>query len=189
MIPTTAKSITLAPYQVMPVTVSGKVFSCSATSNSFLLSIDGGEYFPMRQGWTIDYRPDTFNTLTLYNNTATQVAATFYVGASAMFYSPPNTVAIVTNAPTYAKGSGIMALPGYGEQTYSGLDGANVRKQMIVCNMDAGGAMICIRDAAESIFMPIMAGESKTFECSGLLKLLNPNGGAVNVVVGEIFYA
>jgi hypothetical protein len=188
MIPTTSQTVVLAPYEVRPLAVSGMVFSCALATAQFLISFDGQGYIPMQQGWTMDNRPNIFRSINLQNPTAVQITVTFYAGASAMFYSPPTTLALVTNAPTYLKGSGIVAIGAGASQTFNGVDAGKNRKQIIVTNLDAVNALY-ILDAANNIVLPVFAAESKTVELSGLCKVNNPNPAPVNAVVGEVFYA
>jgi hypothetical protein len=188
MIPTTSQTVVLAPYQVLPMAASGMVFSCAQATAQFQISFDGQGFIPMQQGWTMDNRPNVFKSIILQNLSAVQITVTFYTGASAMFYSPPVTLALVTEAPTYAKGGGIVAIGAGASLSFTGLDGTKTRKQIIVTNLDPT-AELYIQDGAANVLLPVFAGESKTVELSGACKVNNPNGAGVNAVVGEIFYA
>lgn len=187
MIPTTSKSFVLAPYQVLPVSVRAAVFSCAVASAEFQISFDGGEYFPMQQGWTVDNRPNLFSQITFYNPTGTAITVTFYAGASAMFYSPPTTMAVIKNAPTYVK-AGAYSI-GAGETfDFNGLDGVKVRKQIIFTNLD-DSVDLDVLDAAGSGCATVFPRSAWTVEASGKVSLKNNNGDDVTIRVAEIFYA
>lgn len=188
MIPTTYKTIVLAPWQVLPMSVAGTVFSCAAADATFQVSFDGQAFIQVQQGWTYGPSPAAFKQLVFQNLTAVQVTVTFYAGATPMFYSPPTTLALVTDAPTYAKGGGIAAIGAGAVVPYTGLDGAHRRKQIMVTNLDAAAALY-LQDGNGNILLPIFAGESKTLAISGSCKLSNPNGAPVSAVVGEVFYS
>jgi hypothetical protein len=188
MIPTTSKSVTLAPYQVLPMAVSGLVFSCAQASAQFQVSFDGQGFIPMQQGWTYGPSPTPFTSLIFANNTGVQITVSFYAGASPLNYSPPTTLALVTGAPTYSKGGGIVAIGAGATVAFNGVDNGKTRKQFLLTNMDAAAALY-IQDANANVVLPVFAGESKTVELSGMCKVNKPNGAPVNAVVGEIFYA
>ena len=189
MIPTISKSVVLAAYTVLPMSIRGSVFSCAAADAAFKASFDGEDYIDMQQGWTMDSRPTVFNKITFYNPSARQVAVTFYCGSSSMFYSPPVTLALVSNAGTYLKGSGIQAPARNSTTPYSGVDGTKNRKQFILTNMSGEGMTLYINDADGNLVLPVFDGQSRTLEISSMVKLENPNGVPVNCVVGEVFYA
>ena len=136
----------------------------------------------------MDNRPSAFKQIVFQNPTAVQITLEFYAGASALFYSPPTTLALITQAATYTKGSGVLNIGAGAVLAYTGVDGTHTRKQIIVTNLDAAAALyLC--DNAGNLLLPIFAGESKTFDLSGACKLANTNGAAVAAIVGEVSYS
>jgi hypothetical protein len=182
------KSITLAAMEVRPVSVTGSVFSCLTATLQFFASFDGGPFIPLQGGLQIDNRPGLFNSVILQNRSLVPLTLTFYCGTCAVTYSPITVNVTTTEAATYAKGHGIIAIGAGASLIYNGVDGGNTRKQFILTNLD-GAVMLYIQDANANLLLPVSAGESKTMAISGVCSVYNPNGGPVNCVVGEIFYA
>ena len=189
MIQTTSKTITLAAYQVLPMAITAGVFSCAAATAPFNIAFDDGEFIPMQAGWTMDARPSTFERIILQNTSAQAVTITFYAGNSQLLYSPVQTAAVISNAGTYTRGTGIVQTT---PNTFNGLDSTTfagltkLRKQIVITNLDATNA-ITVQDGSGKQMAQIAAGQVWTVESNATFVVINPYG--VNYCVGEIFYA
>ena len=182
------KSITLAAMEVRPVSVTGSVFSCLTATLQFFASFDGGPFIPLQGGLQIDNQPGLFNSVILQNKSLVPLTLTFYCGTCAVTYSPITVNVTTTEAGTYAKGGGIVAIGAAATLTFNGVDGGKTRKQFILPNLDAA-VLLYIQDANANLLLPVSAGQSYTVALSGVCKVYNPNGAPVNAVVGETFYA
>jgi hypothetical protein len=184
-----SKTVVLAAYGVYPIAVTGSVFVCKSADTTFKLSVDGGEEFDMDSGWYFDLNKQSFSRLIMRNVTAAAVTVSFYTGSSQMGYYPPVQVVtqITKDAPTYAKGSGVKNLNAAATDNYNGLDGTKVRRQFTVFNSDANLDIYVM--AGANVMAVVPPRQSWTHLISGALGVNNPNGAAIQYVVGETFYA
>ncbi len=175
---------------------SGSVFICKESTDQFQVSIDSGRAIPMEAGLGFRTSAGTFSSLLFTNLTASDVTIEYYVGDSQVIDARLNTIvarlqivqSISTNADTYPKGQDPIALASGATNAYNGLDGTKKRKQIIVTNLDAA-ALIKVKDGNGKIMGTVFPLQAVTFESGGTVKVYNPNGGAVNIEVGEIFYS
>jgi hypothetical protein len=185
---TSNQQIILQPYEARPLAASGSVIDVDSADAPFLISIDGGEEFPLKAGYVLNRAPESFNRLVLRNPTAVVLGLSLYIGTSQVSVSRPTV--LVTNMPTYAKGSGQIVIPSDGTYVgFTGLDGVKVRKQFMVACQGVGTS-IFICDAAKNGLAWVQYPGTWTAEVGGQIWLRTGNIGVGSVgFVGEIFYA
>ena len=189
MIQITSKSFVLQPNQVLPMSITGSVFSCAAATAPFLIQFDAKEWIPMQAGWTIDARPQTFTQIIFQNQTSLPISISFYAGNASLTYSPGEIDVVVTNAPTFTIGDAVAA---GASKAFAGTTTANgavkARKQIIVTNQDAA-VTVTIMAGNGDYFAEVMPGQVWTLETNDTLTVVNPAGSSFQAQVGQIFYA
>lgn len=183
------KSVTLAPLEIRPISVTGSVFSCLTSTVQFLASFDGGPYIPLQGGLQIDNRPNLFKSVIVQNRTNAPLTLTFYCGTCMVTYSPVTVQTVTSDAPTYPKGYDEQALGGGQAIAFTGVDRGHSRKQIIIHNLDAANKLQLLDANDGNAFLDILAGETKTVGLSGPCWLYNPSGGPITYCAGELFYA
>lgn len=184
----TYKSYTIPAYQTISVAVTGAFFYCTASSAPFTMNFDGGEDIDCEAGFIIPWKSG-FKAVNIKNETANALSVSFYVASDGISFVPPLLPIISTDAPTYAKGSGIKNLAANGKDDYTGVDSAHVRRSFSATNLDTDLALQVL-DASGRVLVQIPALTGWQQFVSGQVSVKNPNGGAaVNYVVSEVFYA
>jgi hypothetical protein len=191
VISTSFQTVTVQPFQVMPKALAGSVFFCLTATAPFNVSFDGSPYMEMVAGMELDNRPNTWSSVTFQNLSNQAITINYYVGNCAISYSPTTVNVVVTDAPTYSLGTGLLnaeitrppATPAY--PGYDATNGNAPRKQIIITNLDATNA-VTILDAEGNVFASVPAGQAWTVESSAGFSVLNPY--SVSYIVGEVFY-
>jgi len=181
------KTVTLLPYDTQPMGITGSVLVFDTSTASFLLSMDGGEYFQIRAGWSINLGDGTFSRLIFQNPTGAAITIGFYVGNAAMAYASQATILTVKDPATYVKAGAVQINAGATLQ-YNGTDGANVRKQIVVTNLDAALDLDVLDQAGNPCGL-VFARSAWTIGTSGLVQLKNNQAAPLAIRVAEIFYA
>jgi len=189
MIPNLNTSVVvLAPGETRQFAVSGQFFFCTAATAPFSMSIDGGSYNTILAGIAFP-TAQPFSRLLLQDTSGSGCAITFMTGEAGIAYYPPSVTSITKGAPTYTKGSATIALGAGATWDFLGLDGANVRKQIVVTNLDGAAQILKILDKTGVIGATVYPQRGWTIETSGKVTVKNPNGGAINFEVLETFYS
>lgn len=178
------QSFTVKAYASLQMAFSGSQFFCKSASGPFKIAIDGKEELDFDQGYRVRLMDGKqFRFLVFHNATANDISISGYLGTEQMDYFITALAVTTTNAPTYTKGSGQKNTTG---DTFNGLDGAKVRKQFIIANLDAANPLY-VQDGAGTLMGLVVASSSWTVETGGTIKVSNPSG--CNWVVCEIFYS
>jgi hypothetical protein len=186
----TYKSLNLPAYAVVPMAVSGSVFVCKSSTAIFYLSLDGGEEFPIEQGWSINLQGDEgFRNLIFHNRSGAAIAIEFYAGSSVMYYASQDTVFYSLDPATYAK-AGAVNIDAGATIEYAGTDGAggNVRRQIVITNLDVN-LDLQVLDKDGTLCATVFPRSAWTIETSGKVSVKNNNGAAMSINIAETFYA
>lgn len=170
--------------------LAGKLFGCVATTQPFRMKFDAGTEFDCIQGAVIPV-PEGFKGVTFLNYSGTQIVVQIFVGVLGITIIPTNSTKVY---PTYPKGTdlkGISALGAGAGKDFGGLDGLNMRKQITVQNLDAGGNNLEVLDyLGNSMALVQPFTPPWTLECGGKFTVKNTSAaGLSRVVVGEVFYS
>lgn len=166
---------------ILNVAARGKYFYCQQATTSFGLQFDAQIPTTCQTGFQIG---GSFSRITFSNSNSISVTVTFYVSDEPITYVSNNQQQVQSS---YTLGRGVVVLAAGASETYTGSNNGQKRKQFFVRNQDAN-LSIDILDASGNIFDVLPAGQPWTYETDGTFTLKNPNGAAVNVVVGETFY-
>ena len=180
----TVQNISLGAYAARSLACPGAMLEVDTATAPFLITVDGGEEFEIKQGYRLRMGPDGFKGLYLRNNSADTVTIKLYIGSAEAEYTPPASSTLnVQNAQTYSKGSGILS---DATKTYAGLDGAKVRKLIALSNLDATN-YVDLLDGSDRLLTRVYAGDTKALEVGGTVKVSNVFG--INFCVAEVFYS
>jgi len=182
----TYKTVTLAAYETQRHAVSGTVFVCSSATAQFKLSFDGGEDVTMAQGWSVNWSAG-FRFLVFGNPSASAVTLSYYAGNAAMAYASNQTVITIKDPATYFR-AGALAISNGATLSLNGLDGVNVRKQIIITNLSAN-VDLDVLDPTGTKMATVIPRSVWTVETSGALKLQNNGGLQIDIRVAELFYS
>lgn len=181
------RTVVLKPGETRSIAQAGAVFFCKSATAVFGLSIDGNQEIDFDAGWQLAIAPSNWKSLFLHNYSATDnCTITYYLGSSTVAYASQTLTFFSKLAPTTPLGNVITIAAGQ-TLTFNGVNGTQVRKQIIFANCDPG-AGLDVLDGNGTQMGYVFASTSWTVECSGTIKLKNNNAGAVAIRVGEIFY-
>jgi hypothetical protein len=184
-----SKSITIPAYATTKVACTGSVFLCKTATAQFQLSLDNGASLDMDQGWGFRLSGGQFFRAIIFTNTsAADITVVYFAGTSELQYFPPVTIVtqVTKNAPTYTKGAGVQNLLAAATADFA--DAAGKRKQFICFNGDVN-LDLYILDGNGTVMGIVPPRQAQTFESAGKVSVNNPNGAAIQYVVGEVFYA
>jgi hypothetical protein len=182
----TYKSVTLAAYETQSHAVSGSVFVCVSATAAFELSFDGGGPVVIDQGWSVSLAGEGFRFLVFHNTSGAAITITYYAGNAAMAYASQQTIFTVKDPATYVK-AGDESIANSQTLTYAGSDGAHIRKQIVVTNLDSNSDLD-ILDAAGDLCATVFPRSAWTIETSGQVSVENNSGAGISLRVAEIFY-
>ena len=180
-------SITVPAGLAVLITAPGKVLTMNTVDGAMHVTLDGRNSTPVFPGAVVT---GPFHYLNFFNDSATDLPITFYVGNAAV----PIPVNTSKAAGTYPKGTdlsgGDVLNPG-GTKIFSGLDGVKLRKQITVQNLDTNKGDVWVLDGTDRPVIVLTSGSPPwTVESSGAFTLKNFGSNALTrVVVGETFYA
>jgi hypothetical protein len=181
----TYKSLSLPAGQTVPVNVTGQVFICKDATAVFDIAFgDRSDFFPMEAG--LSFRlvdGDFFDRLTFRNDSAADITVNYYTGRAEISDNRLGKL----NAQTYLSGYSATSINASTTLTFTGINGTDLRKQIVVSNLAASGDLQ-ILDSADQVAGTVPAGQAWTAECGGTIKVRNANAGALNFNVGEIWY-
>ena len=168
----------------------GNYFLCVTADNPFKVQFEGGERVDMAPGFAVNFRTvGVFNQIWFYNAQSVAVTVTYYVtNGSVEYFSAIQTVIFNKAAGSYTKGGGATVLANGGSLTFNGLDGTNLRKQIVVTNMSAT-ATLDLQDGSGLVFGAVFPQQAWTLETNGVVKVVNNSGANATVRVGEAFYS
>lgn len=180
-------SITVPAGLAVLVTAPGNVLTMNTVGGAMHVTLDGKNSTPVFPGAVVN---GPFHYLNFFNDSATDLPITFYVGNAAV----PIPVNTSKSAGTYPKGtdlSGGAQLNSGATAVFSGMDGANIRKQITVQNLDTNGRSVWVLDASlRPLVVLTPASPPWTVESSGAFTLKNFDVAPLSrVVVGETFYS
>jgi hypothetical protein len=181
----TYKSLNLPAGQVIPVSVTGQLFTCKDATAAFKIAFgDRSEFFPMEAG--LGFRlmeGDYFDRLTFRNDGSSDITVNYYAGRAEITDNRLGKL----NSATYLTGHTAVAIAGGTTLTFTGINGTDLRKQIVVTNLASSGDLQ-ILDASNNVAGTVPAGQAWTIECGGTIKVRNANVGAMGFNVGEIWY-
>lgn len=182
--------VTLAAYETRALSVTGAMFFCRSSTAQFWLNIDGGEDFPLEQGFAFR-TPDGnyWNNIVLKNRSATALQVTGYIGSSLVTYAPPveQINLAVKLAPTILRPNAATNLAAGATLTLAGTYLGKNRKQIVVTNLSAAGDLQ-ILDSAGTVGAIAFPRSAWTIETSDTVKVKNNTGLLIDLQVLEIFY-
>jgi hypothetical protein len=201
------KTIAIAANATVPISITGSTILFISSVGSFQWSLDGGPYQPGLTIMGVDISRGVnllgsvskpivvapqFTEVLLQDTSGAANSVTFIVANYPVTYINPIPTTISKDAPTYSKGSGIIALAGGGTTLYNGVDAVTgkLRKQIIVTNADANNNSIYVLDVNGNVGLIIPAGQAETLPTGSSYTVKNPNGVALNpgYCVMELFY-
>lgn len=184
------KTIVLGALGVQTVYCTGQYFVCIASSAPFVMSIDGGQELDMVAG--IGFPTSTkFTSIIFRDKSGAGCSITFFTGSQGVNYQSPSFAVISKNSPTYSLGAPpIVAMAAGSKVDFLGLNGANVRKQILVTNNDAA-LIVQVLGSDGDVIGLVYPQRPWTLEVGGLVSVKNANGGPLGgtVYVGETFYS
>lgn len=133
-------------------------------------------------GWT---------SLVFYNDSATPIVATYYVGDTQYVGQTQSVVTstVTTSGKDASSYTKATSCPANATTTFNGLDGALVRKQFAVWNNEAsGGANIGIADNGGTVGFYVGPQSGFTMPSNGVFKVVVPAGAQAAKVL-ETFYS
>lgn len=170
--------------------IAGEVFICVIATSPFRMNFDSRGVFDCIQGAVIPVSGG-FKALTFFNPTASAIVVQFGCGAAGLSFIPTNMFKV---SPTYVVATnyvGGSALTAGTAKNFSGVNGLNLRKQITVQNLDAGGNSIEVQDS-NGVTVAVIPALSYPFilETSSPLIIKNTSAQTVSrVAVSETFYS
>ena len=175
--------------------IAGKIITCVSASAPFSVSKDNTSKIDLAEGQdTGDNSAREFGTLFFYNATNAPITARIAVGYET--YSPKravnatinaNVTVLGKNSPTYTKGTNAIIAAG-GNQVFTGLDGANVRKSFSVFNTHAVDDLNVLAPNLTIMYVcPARTGF--VVEAGDSIVLNVPGGNFIRPAVCEVFYS
>jgi hypothetical protein len=178
--------------------VSGRFYATVSTTGLFYVQANQGAQIEQNQGRRFG-TPESkeFSKLSFFNYTASAVTLTYYAGATEYVPDPSviatiNTVNVNVSsqaASTYTKGSGIQTLTAGNSNTYTGLDGVKVRKQIVIHNRATSTGVLDIKDGSGTLMYSLAIGASPfTLETNGTIQV-TANGGTCDYTIAATFFS
>jgi len=183
-------SVTLAANASVAISVTGSFLLFTSNTGPFKFQVDNG---PMTTGLSIlgidltkfagqGGQPAGFTTIILQDTSGAQNTINFITANAAITYINPNATYFQKDAPTFPKGSGVLATDAV---VFSGVGPqGQQRKHFTISNLDAG-TTIHVTDGTNA-GLAVPPGQSRILATSGSLKISNPT--LVNWEVLEVFY-
>lgn len=179
------KNLTIAGNGDRVVNVTGSLFQCKDSTAQFEISYDGGEYFPMEGGLGFRLEPgDQFKELRFRNTSSDAITVSFYAGRLEVIDSRLGK----SNSATYLTGHTSTTINAGASIEFTGTNAnGDPRKQIVVTNLAPSGDLR-ILDSDNNVAATVPAGQAWTVETGGSVQVKNPNAGAMNFNVAEIWY-
>lgn len=178
--------------------VSGRFFATVSTSELFYVRPNNGPQIEQNQGRRFG-TPDSpeFSRLTFFNYNAAAVTVTYYAGPTE-YVPDPSVVATIASltvnvqsqaASSYTTGSGVLTLTSGNSANYTGLDGANPRKQIVFHNRSTSAGVLDIKANGGAIMQSLNPGDPPwTMETDGYFTV-TANGGDCDYTCAQTFYS
>jgi len=175
-------TFTLAANACTYFSVTGKVFSCTASTGILKMSFNGGSYFDVQSNHVLE-SDEGFTSVWFRNESGSSISMTFYIGSVRVVnqgYEPKR-------APTSLNSGGPYAIAGGASQNFSGSPTDPHIRQWVIQNLDAA-LYLHLRKADNTYLARLNPGQPFTIETSDSIQIYNPNGGAVSCDVFTIAY-
>jgi len=201
--------------QTIPVAANGSVriaqagtfLSLISSAGSFQFSIDGGSFQDGLTVLSMDFYRDVqaansllkiastpgtstpaFKEIIFKDTSGSANSIQFVIANDPVNYYAPPSIVFIKDAATYTKPTNGTLAAG-AMQTFAGLDGAKVRKQIVITNEDAALVLYVTDNTGATRGAVIYPQRPWTIALSGSITIKNPNGAGVNFSVLETFYS
>ena len=172
--------------EVQSYPVSGVYFICTSLDQPLEMSVDGGIWFPIEQGFTLYSDGEPFTQLYFRATTIKSATIKFYAGSMELRDSRMSIIKDVSqsslfmkNAPTINVAGQAALDPGTDAAIVGGYNG-QIRKSLMIFNLSAAGAL-SVQDGAGSLCGQVAAGGHVSFDSSDDFKIKNETAGALSV--------
>ena len=189
------QSITLAAGASFSLSRAGRVFACDSTTADFQIRFDNQAEMlcSSKRVFGSSTSPE-FSRITFRNTNGVAITVVFAISDQDIQIEKQIaqivaniTVAASKNAATYTKGTS-EAIAGGGNQAFTGVDGANVRKSFSVFNTHAADDLNIL--AANGTIMHVCAARTGfVVESGGSITLTVPGANPITPAVCEVFYS
>lgn len=179
------KSVNVGAGQRSEVNVSGSLFTVQDSTAQFLVQFDEQtEFIPLESGMSLRMPGgEMFRKLTLRNDTAAALTVNFYVGSIAVVDARLGRI----NTGLYLTGHPFVSLDPAEVTVFTGINGTDLRKQIVVTNLDAASDLK-ILDSSDNVAATIPPGTAWTLECGGTIKVQNATAAPIPFNVGETWF-
>lgn len=170
--------------------ISGKAFAVVSATAAFQLEAGRGGRRSMNAGGRLVGA--RFERLTFREINGADNVITYEAGEDERDISVPLTVSgvvatTVKDAPTYIEAHPDNSIGAGQGVIFTGLSGANQRKQIAVSNGSATERLF-IRDDQLFVGSFVQPGQTWTLVTNGYLEVFNPSAGAIDVAIMQTFY-
>lgn len=182
--------------QIVLPAISGTKVRVKEATDVFLLRVDDLEFIPLEVG--LEYNTtegETFSRITLQNTTASDVTVGLYIGNGQIDDDRFNvqttqTVIVMAEAAATTNVAGSTSLTAAGTEAIDASSGGKNLVRWAVTNLEAAGSGNNIQiKVGSTVVMTIFPQESKAWEGSSAVTVVNPNAGTIALNILKTYYA